>query len=361
MSAFRVALSSDFKKSDGSPTYPMFDLKPLQNNPEIEVAYVDAVDGRMTSDSMADFDALILLAATFDANSIPKNGRLSLVARFGVGYDNVDVDACTTAGIGVVITPDGVRRPVAVTILTFILALAGKLFDKDRLTREGPSGFSKRPDYMGIGLVDRTLGSVGVGNIGAEMFRMCIPFDMKFIAYDPWADPLIAKELGIELVSLERVFSESDFLSLNIPLTDETHHLVNAERLASMKSSAYLINTSRGPVVDQPALVDALKNGVIAGAALDVFDPEPPSADDPILKLDNVIATPHSLCWTDQCFAGIGASDVEQVLSIKAGDVPACLVNRSIADDNTFMKRLHAYRENLIRRRSVKLDKELPT
>ena len=346
MSIIRVALSSDFKKPNGSPAYPMFDLRLLQNNPDIEVAYIDPIDGRMTSDSMADFDALILLAATFDANSIPKNNRLSLVARFGVGYDNVDIDACTSAGIGVVITPDGVRRPVAVTILTFILALAGKIFAKDRLTREGPSGFRKRADYMGIGLVGRTLGSIGVGNIGAEMFRMCIPFDMKFIAYDPWADPLIAMELGIKLVSLEQVFSESDFLSLNIPLTDETHHIVNTERLASMKTSAYLINTSRGPVVDQPALVDALQNNIIAGAALDVFDPEPPSADDPILKLDNVIATPHSLCWTDQCFAGIGASDVAQVLQIKAGDVPICLVNSSVADDAKFKARLRAYKEN---------------
>jgi phosphoglycerate dehydrogenase-like enzyme len=199
---------------------------------------------------------------------------------------------------------------------------------------------------MGMGLVDRTLGSVGVGNIGAEMFRICVPFNMKFIAYDPWADPLIVKELGIELVSLERVFSESDFLSLNIPLTDETHHIVNAERLESMKTSAYLINTSRGPVVDQLALVNALQNNVIAGAALDVFDPEPPSANDSILKLDNVIATPHSLCWTDQCFAGIGASDVEQVLQVKAGDIPACLVNRSVANDAKFKARLRAYRGN---------------
>jgi phosphoglycerate dehydrogenase-like enzyme len=128
MSIFRVALSSDFKKPNGSPAYPMFDLSPLQNNPNIEVAYIDPIDGRMTSDSMADFDALILLAATFDANSIPKNNQLSLVARFGVGYDNVDIDACTSAGIGVVITPDGVRRPVAVTILTFIFSVSRKNF-----------------------------------------------------------------------------------------------------------------------------------------------------------------------------------------------------------------------------------------
>lgn len=344
MSKFRVALSADFKKPDGSPAYPMFDLGPLNNDPNIEVEYAVPVEGRMTADSLAGFDALILLSAKFDAESIPTDGRLSLVARFGVGYDNVDIDACSAAGIGVVITPDGVRRPVAVTILTFILALAGKLFDKDRLTREGPEGFAKRPAYMGTGLVGRTLGSVGIGNIGAELFRMCAPLDLKFIAHDPYADPETAKSLGIELVSLDQVFTDSDFLSLNTPLTPDTHHLVNAARLKSMKKTAYLINTSRGPVVDQPALVDALTSGEIAGAGLDVFDPEPPSPDDPILKLDNVIATPHALCWTDQCFAGIGASDVEQVLKIKIGDAPPHLVDRAVAENDVFKNRLSAYK-----------------
>jgi len=344
MSVFRIALSADFKKPDGSPAFPMFDLAPLSNDPNIELEYAVPVEGRMTAESLTGFDALILLAANFDADSIPADGRLSVVARFGVGYDNVDVDACSKAGIGVCITPDGVRRPVAVTILTFILALAGKLFDKDRLTRAGPTGFNKRPDYMGTGLVGRTLGSVGIGNIGAEMFRMCAPLDMKFIAHDPYADPDLAKSQGIELVSLDQVFRDSDFLSLNTPLTDETHHMVNAARLATMKSTSYLINTSRGPVIDQPALVNALTSGVIAGAALDVFDPEPPSADDPILTLENVIVTPHALCWTDQCFAGIGASDVEQVLQLKSGNAPAHLVNRELIDDASFKKRLSGYK-----------------
>ena len=345
MSLFRVALSGDFKKSDGSAAYPSFDLSPLQNDPNIELEFVTPKDGRMTAESLADYDALILLGAQFDANSIPSNGRLSLVARFGVGYDNVDVAACTAAGIGVVITPDGVRRPVAVAILTFILALAGKLYDKDRLTREGKAGFDKRPAYMGIGLVGRTLGSVGIGNIGAEMFRVCAPLNMKCIAHDPWADPAVAKELGVELVSLERVFAESDFLSINAPLTDQTKHLVNAERLALMKSTAYLINTSRGPLVDQLALVEALNNGVIAGAGLDVFDPEPSPPDDPIFSAKNVIVTPHALCWTDQCFAGIGASDVEQVLFVKAGETPPYLVDKSVVDDATFKDRLRAHKD----------------
>lgn len=340
MSKFRVALSGDFKQPDGSAAYPMFDLSPLHDASDIEVEYVDPVDGRMSAGSLVGFDALILLTPVFDANSLPSDGRLGIVARFGVGYDTVDVDACTEAGIAVVITPDGVRRPVAVTILTFILALAGKLFDKDRITREGPAGFDKRADYMGMGLVGRTLGSIGIGNIGAEAFRVCAPLGMKFIAYDPWADPEVVKETGVELVDLDMVFRESDYLCVNTPLTDETHHIVNAKRMAMMKPTAYLINTSRGPTVDQTALVEALNAGTIAGAGLDVFDPEPPLPDDPILHLDNVIVTPHALCWTDQCFAGIGASDVQQILMFKKGEVPSHLVNRDVAETMRFIERL---------------------
>ena len=125
-----------------------------------------------------------------------------------------------------------------------------------------------------------------------------------------------------------------------MPLSDETHHYVNAERLATMKPTAYLINTARGPVVDQRALHDALTNGTIAGAALDVFDVEPAPADEPILKLDNVICTPHSLCWTDECFAGIGAADVTAVLEIMNGRVPRGIVNRDITNDATWLKKL---------------------
>ena len=203
------------------------------------------------------------------------------------------------AGIGVTITPDGVRRPVAVSILTFVLALAGNLFVKDGLAREGAAGFARRSDHMGVGLIGRTLGSIGLGNIGAEMFRMFAPLGMRFIAHDPYVSEADAAVLGITLVDLDRLFRGSDFLAVNLPLTPETEKLVDARRLAMMKPSAYLINTSRGPIVDPAALVAALSDGTIAGAGIDVFDPEPPSPDDPLLGLDNVIVTPHALCWTD--------------------------------------------------------------
>ena len=189
----------------------------------------------------------------------------------------------------------------------------------------------------------KTLGSLGVGNIGAEMFRLAKPFDMKFIAHDPFADKKIAAELGIELVALEELFRRSDILCVNCPLTPETHHIVNAERLALMKPTAYFINTARGPIVDQKALTKVLQENRIAGAGLDVFEQEPTDPDDPLLKLDNIIAAPHALCWTDQCFAGNGAADIKAVLDVMKGQPPRGVVNRDVLDQQGFKAKLAGF------------------
>ena len=342
MANFRVALSGDFRKADGSLTFPDFDLTPLREAKNVEMAFLDNASP-LKAEQLETFDALILLAQRFDAGSIPKSGRLAVVARFGVGYDTVDVPACTAGNVALVITPDGVRRPVAVSIITFMLALTGKLMVKDRLARSGPPGFAARGEHMGVGLVGKTLGSLGVGNIGAEMFRLAKPFDMQFIAHDPYADKQVAAELGIELVSIEQLFARSDVLTINCPLTTDTHHIVNAGRLALMKPTAYLINTARGPIVDQKALTKVLAEHRIAGAGLDVFEQEPTDPGDPLLKLDNIIAAPHALCWTDQCFAGNGAADVRAVLDVMKGQMPRGIVNRDVMNNPGFKAKLEAF------------------
>src|SRR5262249_636533 len=153
----------------------------LHAAPGVEVAYLENVNP-IRADQVAGMDALILGLPRFARESIHPGGQLSLVARFGVGYDNVDVTACTEAGIGLAMTPDWPRRPVAVSIITLMLALTGKLLIKDKLTRGGPETFKQRAEHMGMGLVGRTLGSIGIGNIGTELFRLAKPFDMKFIA-----------------------------------------------------------------------------------------------------------------------------------------------------------------------------------
>ena len=342
MSKFRVALSGDFNKPDGTPAYPMFDLGPL-SGPDIEYFLLPA-GPEIASADLEDADALIQLGVQFTRQSVPKSDRLSVVARFGVGYDNVDVEACTENSIAAVITPDGVRRPVAVSIITLILALTGKLFIKDRITRMGPEGWAQKSAHMGVGIAGKTLGSVGIGNIGAEMFRLAKPFDLSFLAYDPYADQAAAKELGVRVVSdIETVFRESDIVSINCPLTDETKGLVGEKLLSLMKPTAYLINTARGPIVNQSELTSVLQAGRIAGAGLDVFENEPSDAADPLFALDNVIVTPHALCWTDQCFAGIGAADVEAVTNIMHGRAPAGVVNRTVLEAPRFRERLSAY------------------
>jgi D-3-phosphoglycerate dehydrogenase len=343
MSRFRVALSGDFKKPDGSPAFPDFDLTPLEQNPAVEFDYIQT-NGVITAADLDGFDALILLMPRIEPESFPADGRLAIVARFGVGYDTVDVQACTDHDCALVITPDGVRRPVAVSIITFMLALTGKLMQKDRITRQGPEGWARRNEQMGRGLVGRTLGQLGIGNIGAEVFRLARPFEMHLIAHDPYADPKVAQELGVRLVGLEELFREADVLSVSCPLNDETHHIVNAERLALMKPTAYLINTARGPVVDEAALTRALQEGGIAGAGLDVFEQEPSPADNPIYRLDNVLVTPHALCWTDQCFAGIGAADVKATFDVMHGRVPTGIVNRKVVERPGWRAKLERYK-----------------
>lgn len=344
MSKFRVALSADFKLPDGSDAYPMFDRTPLMSNPDIEVVHVEPVDGAMPAEGLEGCDALILLVPRFTSDSIPKDGKFAMVARFGVGFDTVDTRACTDNDIVLVTTPDGVRRPVAVSIITYVLALSQRLRTKDQIARGGPDGWAKRPNTMGFGLVGKTLGSLGIGNIGAEVYRLAVPFEMNFIAYDPYADKALAAELGIKLVSLDELFRESDFLSVSCPLNDDTRGIVNARRLAQMKPTSYLINTARGPIVDQKALNEALRSGAIAGAGLDVFEVEPTPLGEPIMELDNVIVSPHALCWTDQCFAGIGASDVASVLAMMRGEIPRGIVNKEIVDRPGWQSKLSGYR-----------------
>jgi len=342
MPTFRVALSADFRKPDGSPSFTEFDLSPLADHPDIDLFHLEP-EPEISAAQLVDVDALILLTPRVGAASLTPSGRLSMVARFGVGYDNVDLAACSAHDVAVIITPDGVRRPVAVSILTLVFALSGKLFVKDRLARRGPAGWAEKTVHNGVGLVGLILGSVGIGNIGAEMFRLARPLDMRFIAHDPYADPALAADLGVALSDLDTVFRESDFVCVNCPLSDETHHLVNRERLALMKPTAFLVNTARGPIVDQAALTEALRERRIAGAGLDVFEREPPDADDPLLALDNVIVTPHALCWTDQLFAGSGAADVRAVMAVMQGRTPTGIVNRDVVDRPGWQARLAAY------------------
>lgn len=337
---FRVGLSADFLKADGGPEFSDFDLSPLTSDPRIEIGYVAAMDDVIPAAALEDYDALILYAYQMRRSSLHANGRLGVVARFGVGYDSVDVEDLADQGVATVITPGGVARPVAVGILAFILNLMGKLAAKDRLARRGAPGFAEGMGVIGTGLTGRMLGSIGLGNIGSEMVTIMRPLGLNFIAHDPGLSEARASELGVRLVSLETLFRDSDIVTVNCPLSKATRGLVNAQLLALMKPTAYLVNTARGPIVDQKALTEVLKARRIAGAGLDVFDPEPPGAHDELLTLENVILAPHNVALTDELIAGCGALDVKAVLDVMRGREPQGIVQRRVTRHPAWLRRL---------------------
>ena len=198
---------------------------------------------------------------------------------------------------------------------------------------------------MGVGLVGRTLGSLGIGNIGAELFRLAKPFDMNFIAHDPYADPEGRELLGIRLVGLDELFREADVLSISCPLNDETHHIVNA-RAARPDEAVRLPDQHLARAGGRPEGADRGAAGGTAGRRRPGrFEQEPNPAGDPLYELDNVILTPHALCWTDQCFAGIGAADVKAVLDVMHGRVPTGIVNREVVDQPAWQDKLKRYRQ----------------
>jgi len=296
---------------------------------------------------IADCDGLFVIGSRFTGRSFAgaPAERLVCLARWGVGYDRIDVPACTAAGVALTITPEGTRRPVAVTQLGLILALALKLPLKDRLAREGRA--AEKIYHFGIGLTGRTLGSLGIGNIGSELFRITAPLDMRRIAADPYAAPAAAEALGVELVPIERLLRESDFLCINTPLNDETRGIIGAAALARMKPTSYLINTARGEIVQTAALTAALQAGRLAGAGVDVTDPEPLPADHPLCKLEDVILAPHALAWTDEIALGNGRSACQSLLACARGEapVPPQLVNRDVLDNPAFRRKLERWRK----------------
>lgn len=319
---FHVGVTRDFLNPDGSCGFGDIGLDEM-TAAGLKWEFLET-DARSLPADCSKYDGLLVLAPSVTAETVT-DGNLKIVARFGVGYDSVDVPACTNAGVLLTITPDGVRKPVATAALTLLLALSHKLLLKDRLTRDGR--WAEKLNYNGVGLTGRTLGIIGLGNIGRELTRMVQPLEMQICAADPWVTPDAAREAGVELVSVEELLQQSDFVCVTCALTDDTRHLLNAERLQLMKPTAYLINVARGAIVDQAALTRCLQNGDIAGAGLDVFDPEPIPANDPLLVLDNVIVAPHALCWTDECFQLIGRSAIRSLIDVAAGRIPQNIVN----------------------------------
>ena len=340
---FRVGISPDFTTEAAGLLDPVVEeiLGPL---PYVEYDFFHHEQKIVAPDEIADFDAVITLRPRFTAASFTGNDRLAIIARWGVGYDVIDVPACTEANVLLAITTDAVRKPVAEAILTFFLALAKKLPAKDRLVRAGR--WNNKAETSGLGLSGKAVGSVGLGNIGAEMFRLLQPFNLgRALAFDPYVSQEKADQLGVDIVDLATVFKESDFIAINCPLNDETRGMIDAHLFALMKPTAYFVNTARGVIVNQDELVTALKTGQMAGAGLDVFENEPLSPDHPLAQMDNVILSPHGMAWTDDLYRGNGVGACENILTVLRGEIPKYTVNRTVVERPGFQAKLQSLRE----------------
>ena len=339
---FRVGVTRDFLKTDGTLGFGDIGLDLLAEAPGVEWEYLAENTTQLRPDQIRGYDALIVLAPQVSAATLEVADELAIVARFGVGCDSVDVDACNEKGVLLTITPDGVRRPVAVMALTYVLALSHKMLAKDRLVREGR--WSERLEYIGMGVTGRTLGLIGLGNIGREICTLAQPFEINCIAADPFLDDAEARAAGAELVELDELLRRADYVCICCALTEETHHLIGARELSLMQKHAYLINTARGPIVDQQALTRALEQGQIAGAGLDVFETEPVPQDEPLLALrDQTIIAPHGLCWTDECFGLIGQSACRSILAVASGHLPEYIVNHGATTHPRLLEKLNLY------------------
>lgn len=277
-------------------------------------------------------DALAsLLSDKIDAEVFDAAPRLKIVAQMAVGFDNIDVQEATKRGIYVTNTPEVLTDTTADFAWALLMAIARHVVEADKYVRTGQWKVGWHPSMMqGRDIHGATIGIVGAGRIGFAVAKRAAGFNMKILFYDVVPRPEMEKELGAKKVDLDMLFRESDFVSIHVPLMKETFHLVNAEKLKLMKKTAYLINNSRGPVVDEKALYEALKEGRIAGAGLDVFEQEPMPLDNPLLKLDNIVVAPHISSATYETRSKMAEMVAENLITFFEGRKPPNLVNLDV-------------------------------
>jgi phosphoglycerate dehydrogenase-like enzyme len=292
---------------------------------------------KITEAAIAGFDMIITMWSIWDQSAVLNNDRLLSIHRHGAGYEQVNIGDMTNLGILVCTNSVGVRRPVATATMAFLLALDTRMQLKIKMAREG-DWINKRYNE-GYGLRNKVLGLVGLGHIGREILKLASPFEMKHIAYDPYISK-VQDALNVKLVDMDTLLKEADYLVLCCTLNDTTYHLISTEQLQKMKKTAFLINMSRGPVIDEPALIVALKSKAIRGAGIDVFEKEPTPVDNPLLHMENVIATPHCLGWTEESFMGIWDGIVTQIKSIIDGKMPDGVINKEVWDSPKFKRKL---------------------
>jgi phosphoglycerate dehydrogenase-like enzyme len=340
---FHLGLTRDFLSPEGKLTYKDMGLGVLEAEPGVAHRFFDRHEPVVQRDQLEPFDAVISLAPRYTRESLDGVQRLAAIFRFGVGYDFVDVNACTGNDVALFITSGAVNYSVAEATITWMLALSHRVFAKDKLVRDGR--WAERVNYMGSELRGKTLGVVGLGGIGGRLVELLRSFGMnRPLAFDPYLKPERAAQLDVELVALDRLMRDSDFVSVNCPLTEQTRDLIGAAQIARMKPTAFLLNTARGGIVNENALVEALKHKRIAGAASDVYDKEPAGKEHPFMQLDNIILAPHCIAWTEELFQEIGTMACRQAVAFAKGEIPTGLVNREVLDRPGFQAKRARWR-----------------
>ncbi len=292
-------------------------LKILKSVKEFQVDVITDLKPEKLKEVIKDYDALIVRSATkVTKDIIAAASNLKAIGRAGVGLDNVDLEAATQKGIIVMNTPAGNTISTAEHTMSMILSLSRNIPQANASTKKGEW---KRSQFMGVELYNKTLGIVGFGRIGSEVAKRALSFGMKILTFDPFLSKEVAEELGVEVVELKPLLERADYITVHTPLTDETKHMISTDQFALMKKGVRVINCARGGIIDENALVVAIKEGKVIGAAMDVFEKEPLSPEAELLKLDNVITTPHLGASTEEAQVNVAIEVAEIVRDVLLG------------------------------------------
>jgi D-3-phosphoglycerate dehydrogenase len=277
---------------------------------------------------VATAEALIVQWANINSQVIEAMPHCKVISRYGIGVDMIDLAAASERGIIVANVHDYCIEEVSTQTIGFVIALNRHIVRMNDHVRAGRWGVAPAPHGAPYRLKDQMLGIIGLGNIGRAVAQKAGCLGLKLLAYDPYTNPVSLAGLDVELVGLEELLRRSDYVSIHCPLVEETRKLIGATQLAMMKSDAYLINMARGPIVDQTALYNALVDNLIAGAALDVLEQEPPDPSEPLLQLSNLITTPHTSSWSRESLIQLRRGTVQNVVDVLQDRLPRSVVNR---------------------------------
>jgi D-3-phosphoglycerate dehydrogenase len=307
----------------------------LREQKSWDVVFLPKKKDANVADEIVDAEALIVRSATkVTAALLEKATKLRVIGRAGTGVDNVDLEAATQKGVVVMNTPGGNAVSVSEQTVAFLLSLARRIPQADASMKQGRW---EKKKLEGLELRGKTLGLIGLGQIGSEVARLAKAFQMEVVAYDPYVSSLLANELDVKLGSIEDVFKTADFISLHCSATPETRHLVNAKHLALAQPGLRIVNCARGELVNEADLLAALESGVVAGAALDVFEVEPPK-DSKLVAHPNVIATPHIAGSTEEAQEIVGIRIAEQIRDFLSTGVARAAVNMPAISPDQFQK-----------------------